>query len=141
MSGPQEIIVDAGPLIALARKRDSKHKECVEILKKIPPTARLLTTASVIAEVFAVLPPGAAAVEAVSALLLGIPITLAHIQQHELDRAFELMLKYADLPMDYADAELVIVSERMKIGTIFTLDKRDFSIYRPKHIRHLQILA
>ena len=40
------------------------------------------------------------------------------------------MAKYRDLPMDFADATLVHIANREKIGRIFTLDRRDFSVYR-----------
>jgi uncharacterized protein len=51
-----------------------------------------------------------------------------------------LMRKYQDLPMDLADAALVRVAEREKIGRIFTIDRRDFGIYRPAGIRRFEIL-
>jgi hypothetical protein len=41
------------------------------------------------------------------------------------------MKKYRMLPMDLADAALVAVAERERIRRIFTIDRRDFSIYRP----------
>ncbi|MEO8053608.1 MAG: hypothetical protein ABI768_00540 [Acidobacteriota bacterium] len=41
------------------------------------------------------------------------------------------MRKYRDLPMDLGDAALVRVAEREKLRRVFTLDRRDFSLYRP----------
>ena len=55
-----------------------------------------------------------------------LPLTVA-----DAPRMRELMGKYRDLPMDLADAALVRVAERENIRRIFTLDRRDFSIYRP----------
>lgn len=43
------------------------------------------------------------------------------------------MEKYADLPMDLADASLIILSEHLGHGRILTVDQRDFSIYRWKN--------
>ena len=40
------------------------------------------------------------------------------------------MAKYADLPMDFADATLVVLAELLGTTTVFTLDRRDFGIYR-----------
>jgi len=40
------------------------------------------------------------------------------------------MRRYADLPMDLADATLVVLAERLRTPWIFTLDRRDFSVYR-----------
>jgi predicted nucleic acid-binding protein len=50
------------------------------------------------------------------------------------------MEKYADLPMDLADAALVRVAERDGLRTVFTIDRRDFTIYRLKGGRRLAIL-
>jgi len=41
-----------------------------------------------------------------------------------------LMEKYADLPMDMADASLVILAEHLNSGRILSIDRRDFSVYR-----------
>ncbi len=140
MKEPREIIVDAGPLIALARQRDSKHTQCVAALKSVPPTARMVTTLSALAEVFAVLPSSVSSIKAVQTLLMGIPLAIENIQGYELPRAFELMEKYVDLPMDFADAEIFVIAERRSVKTIFTLDRRDFSIYRPRHVRQFDLI-
>ena len=51
-----------------------------------------------------------------------------------------LMHKYADLPMDFADATLVHVANREGLRDIFTLDRRDFSVYRLKRRRSFTII-
>jgi len=94
---------------------------------------------SALAEALAVLPEGRHVLSVVQEILSKFQIQLDCIQQHELVRAFDLMIKYADLPMDFADSEIVVISERLNIRTIFTMDS-DFSIYRPKHIRRYDIL-
>jgi predicted nucleic acid-binding protein len=112
----------------------------LDALKKIQPGVQLITTVSALAEAFAVLPANVNAIQSIQALLLGLPIRLQYIQDQELGRAFELMAKYIDLPMDFADAEILIVAERRRIKCIFTLDRRDFSIYKPQHVRRMQII-
>lgn len=57
----------------------------------------------------------------------------------DIPRMKELMRKYRDLPMDLADAALVRVAEREKLRRIFTLDRRDFQIYRPARIGRFAI--
>lgn len=52
----------------------------------------------------------------------------------DVPRMKELMRKYRDLPMDLADATLVRVAERERLRQIFTLDRRDFQIYKPSRI-------
>ncbi len=58
----------------------------------------------------------------------------------DVPRMRELMEKYKDLPMDFADAALVRVAERERIRRIFTLDRRDFSIYRPDRLESFDIV-
>ena len=50
------------------------------------------------------------------------------------------MLKYKDLPMDLADAALVRVAERERLRRVFTLDRRDFQVYRPSRLGRFVIL-
>ena len=42
--------------------------------------------------------------------------------------------------MDLADAALVRVAEREKLRRIFTLDRRDFEVYRPARLGRFSIL-
>ena len=42
----------------------------------------------------------------------------------------ELMQQYSNLPMDLADASLVVLAEELGDGRILSVDKRDFNIYR-----------
>ena len=45
-----------------------------------------------------------------------------------------------DLPMDLADGSLVVLSESQKIKKIFTLDHKDFNLYKPSHIKFFTLL-
>lgn len=49
-----------------------------------------------------------------------------------LGRCFELMIQYADRPMDLADASLVALAEAGRLNTVFTIDRDDFATYRVK---------
>ena len=62
------------------------------------------------------------------------------LESADVPRMRELMRKYRDLPMDLADAALVRVAEREKASRIFTIDRRDFELYRPRGIRQFTIL-
>ena len=57
-------------------------------------------------------------------------MTILPLDETDAPRMRELMHKYRDLPMDFADAALVRAAERERIRRIFTLDRRDFEIYR-----------
>lgn len=67
-------------------------------------------------------------------------VELAALDERDLLRMRELMKKYRDLPMDLADAALVAVGERKRIRRVFTLDRRDFEVYRPAKLGRFIIL-
>ena len=58
----------------------------------------------------------------------------------DVPRIRELMHKYRDLPMDLADGALVRVAERERLRRIFTLDRRDFQVYRPVRLGRFAII-
>ena len=60
-------------------------------------------------------------------------IQLFPLHSSDIPRIRELMAKYADRPMDFAVAALVRVAEREGISKIFTIDRKDFSVYRLHH--------
>ena len=57
-------------------------------------------------------------------------VNIFSLDIHHLERCLGLMKQYADLPMDLADASLVVVAEELDEARILTTDQRDFSIYR-----------
>jgi uncharacterized protein len=73
-------------------------------------------------------------------LLEGDTVKLLPLDRSDVTRMRELMRKYRDLPMDLADAGLVRVAERERIQTIFTIDRRDFEIYRPRGVRRFTVI-
>jgi len=55
------------------------------------------------------------------------------ILKGDLGRMRALMEQYADLPMDFADASLLVLAERLRVSRVFTLDRRGFTVFRPRH--------
>jgi len=132
------ILVDTGPLVALFDRSDPQHRRCQEAAALLP--ARLLTVWPVLTEAFFLLSEVRDARESLWSFLANGPVTLSHLDGDDLPRMKELMAKYADLPMDLADAALVRVAERESFTKIFTLDRKHFSLYRPTHLRRLEIV-
>ena len=60
--------------------------------------------------------------------------------QTTLQRIAALMRKYRDLPMDFADGTLVALGEELQTDTVFTLDRRGFSVYRLHGKKPFQII-
>ena len=65
---------------------------------------------------------------------------IVDLDHDHCERMRHLMKKYRDLPMDLADAALVAVAERERINRIFTIDRRDFNIYKPAGMKRFEII-
>jgi len=63
------------------------------------------------------------------------PLTVPDVQ-----RAHEIMEKYADAKLDFVDCSIMALAERLNITQICTFDRRDFPIFRPTHCEHLELL-
>ncbi|MBI3551733.1 MAG: PIN domain-containing protein [Elusimicrobia bacterium] len=133
------VLVDAGPLIAFINRKDPDHQACVDTVSTL--TQRLATVWPVVAEVSHFLvkrAPGT--VERLLRLFETDDIELLPLGRDDVSRMRELMEVYANRPMDLADAALVTIAEREDIDTLLTLDRRDFSVYRPRHATHFRLL-
>jgi len=132
------ILIDAGPLVALCSRNDTWHLACHEVLAELREP--LLTVWPAITEAMHLIKDSDIAQETVLEWLSNGAVKLAPLDRADLPRIGELMRKYRDLPMDLADAALVRVAERERIRRIFTVDRRDFEIYRPYRLGRFQIL-
>ena len=55
-------------------------------------------------------------------------------------RSAEILRKYNDQNIDFVDACIVAMAERLNIKTILTVDRRHFSIFRPRHCDSFELL-
>lgn len=136
------ILMDTGPLVALFDPRDADHRHCHTLLAQI--SEPLFTSEAVLTEVFHMLNPGSRGAEGVKEFFLQGYLGHVPMDKALLQRCFELMDKYADLPMDFADASLLALAEKFRTTKVFTLDFEDFQIYKiKKGYRHypLQLIG
>ena len=122
------IVVDAGPLVALVDADDQFHQKCVATLKEVREP--LVTVWPPVTEAMYLLSDLPRAQEALWEMLARGVLQFLPLDITDVPRMRELMRKYADRPMDLADAALVRVAEREGIRKIFTVDRKDFSVYR-----------
>jgi predicted nucleic acid-binding protein len=123
----KRIVIDSGPLIALFDKDDKYHKKALEFIKNLK--GELISNHAVVTEVTHLLDFSVGVQVDFLRWVLDGGITIVDIAKHDLVRIIELTEKYSDLPMDFADASLVVLCERMQVGDIASVD-RDFGIYR-----------
>jgi uncharacterized protein len=122
------ILVDAGPLVALVDADDQHHRKCVAALKVLREP--LVTVWPPVTEAMYLLGDLPKAQEAVWEMFARGVLQLLSLDLADVPRIRELMSKYADRPMDLADAALVRVAEREGIRKIFTVGREDFGVYR-----------
>lgn len=119
-----ELLLDTGALVTLLDRSQPRHSEFVGFFKEWDGI--MLSTEAVLAEASHLLgrvSGGAAScVEGGAVLVPSSPASLR--------RAHELMQKYHDLPMDFADATLVVLAEDVGTDLVFTTDLLDFRVYR-----------
>ena len=134
----KRVLVDTGPLVAILSSSDELHQICVDVLRTLP--APLFSCWPVITEAVWLLRsyPGAP-----QRLLDSIGegfLTLLPLASSEAKGIAQVMKRYEDMRPQLADAALVYLADREGIGTIFTLDRRDFSVYPSARKRGFRIL-
>lgn len=122
------ILVDAGPLAAMVNANDQHHVACLAALKTLREP--LATVWPPLTEAMYLLNELPGAQEAVWEMLQRGALHLLTLDSADAPRMRELMRKYANRPMDLADAALIRVAEREGLRKIFTVDRQDFSVYR-----------
>ena len=132
-------LTDAGPLIALIDADEPDHERCRDALDRL--ALPLLTTWPAFTEAMYLLGRAAGwrGQNALWRLLLRGDLLVAAPSPESSARAARLMERYADRPMDLADATLVALAEERDTSRIFTLDG-DFHVYRFKGRRRFEVV-
>jgi predicted nucleic acid-binding protein len=121
-------LVDAGPLVAVVDADDQHHRRCVTALREIrEPLSTVWPALTEAMYLLLDLPRGQ---HAIWEMIDRKAVRILPLDEGDVPRIRELMEKYADRPMDLADAALVRVAEREGIDAVFTVDRRDFQVYR-----------
>lgn len=136
------IIIDTGAWVGLANRRDQNHSQCQSFFRHNQEP--LITTYPVLVETIHLLfnRIGVTMTLAWFDVLLIQGFELFVLDASHLPRVNQLMRQYIDLPMDLADASLVILAEHLGHGRIVSTDRRDFHTYRWKnHQPFINLLA
>jgi predicted nucleic acid-binding protein len=124
----RRVLVDTGPLVAILSEADQHHEACVEALRHLD--GPLLSCWPVITEAAWLLRRHPRAVQQLLGSLDGGFLRLLPLDGAEAQGIARVMKKYEDIRPQLADAALVYLAEREGMETIFTLDRRDFSVYK-----------
>ncbi len=122
-------LCDAGPLIAIIDADEPDHDACLAALDEL--VLPLVTTWPAFTEAMCLLGQagGITGQRALWSLVQTDRLILADLSTKAVERSAQLMDKYADRPMDLADATLVALAEEQGHRKVFSLDS-DFHIYR-----------
>ncbi len=128
MATGRDVLLDTGPLVAVLDASDSHHRRVVPVFSDL--LTRLITTEAVVTEACHLVGRGGGGSQVPLELLIVARIPILGLDSEGHQQAARLMVRYADTPMDYADATLMVLADGLNIGTALTFDRRGFSTYR-----------
>jgi hypothetical protein len=134
----ERALVDTGPLVAILRESDSHHRACSEALKRIRRPAP--TCWPVLTEAAWILRKDRNAVKGLLRFFEQGVFQVLTIEPRAIESISAFFERFSDHEPQLADAALVYLAEREGIDSVFTLDARDFSIYRTPSGKALRIL-
>ena len=133
-----ELILDTGALVSLLDRSQKHHEAFARFFGEWDRP--IVSTEAVLTEATHLLGSLEAGRQACVDFFLSGAALLVPVTNASLRRSRELVGQYADLPMDYADATLVVLAEDVGTHRIFTTDRRDFGVYRIRGRRRFEIL-
>jgi len=134
----RRVLLDTAPLAAILDMHDAEHSRCVKTLSLIE--GPLLTCWPVITEAAWLLRHDP---KAVRQLLTGphrAAFTIVDLGDSDLRDIDRLFGQYSELSPQLADIALLHIAQRENLDTVFTLDRRDFTVFRLKGTRRLRLL-
>lgn len=132
-------LIDTGPLVAYLDAGDSAHAAVARRLDDF--AGRLVTSGAVITEAMHLVASDTRGPRALAELVTATAVEVYDLAQPaDLQPAVELMERYPNLPMDYADATLVLLAEGLGIEDLLTLDRRGFGAFRTREGKALRLV-
>jgi len=132
------VLIDAGPLVAILAADDSQHDCCVEQVKLL--RSPFFTTWPILTEAAWLLRNTHDAIPRLLDLMQQNLLQCLELDPDAASAISELAQKYHDLRPDFPDLTLVYSAGKHDLRTIFTLDRRDFCVYRDAKGRPFRLL-
>lgn len=128
MAPRRDVLLDTGPVVAILDRTDPWHERCLATWNEFG--ARCLTTEAVVTEASHLVSRGGAPASIPLEFLLAAGVPIVQLERSGHEHAGRLIRRFRDIPMDYADATLVVVADAVMLRQVFTLDRRGFRSYR-----------
>jgi uncharacterized protein len=121
-------LIDTGAIVAIVESDDEWHEPCMEALRvlRLP----LLTTEAVLTETFHLIGNNSRKIDLAWNFIRSGGVMLRPTNDSDLPHLRALMERYADRPMDFADASLVHLATQESLSVVLTVDHDDFETYR-----------
>ncbi len=132
------VLADTSGIIALLNRKDCHHESVLKVIESediiipsvILPEVDYLSTKYL----------GNLAFSVFMEDLLGGYFSYLSVETRDLQRALEIMNQYKDVYLGIVDSSIVSLAERYEIRKILTLDRRHFSLIKPKKINYFELL-
>lgn len=133
-------LVDTGFLFALANVSDIHHDRALEVARTLSDAIILPVT--VLPEICYLLDNrlGHDAMRQFLVRLQTGPMLIEPVSKADPPRVSEILDQYADARIDFVDATIVALAERLNVTRILTTDQRHFRLFRPRHCAAFEIL-
>lgn len=134
------VILDSSFLVVLVNQLDRHHGRCTDVARNLREP--FVIPVVVVPEVTYILAKrlGHPVMRAFVKQLSGPEWHIENLSGDDLERVSEVLTVYADAKLDFADATIVAMAERLGVETILTLDRRDFAVVRPRHTPYFNLL-
>lgn len=133
-----ELLLDTGALVSILDRSQMHHEKCVRFFDGWD--GPVVSTEAVLTEATHLLGRVRNGRKACAEFFLDGGAVLVPATVPSLRRVRDLLDEYADLPMDYADATLVVLAEEIGTDLVFTTDRRDFRVYRIRGRKSFRIV-
>jgi predicted nucleic acid-binding protein len=134
----ERVLIDTGPVVALFSKNDEHHHLCTDALSALTPP--LFTCWPVVTEVAWLLRKRPDTLQKLFGSFAGGLFALLTLDATDVPAIAAIMKRYESSGVQFADAALAHLAERENIRSVFTTDRRDFSIIRLKRNRSLKLV-
>lgn len=133
-------LLDTGFAVAFLNRRDARHGEVARARQQIHGSIHFPVPAITETSYLLARDVGNELAAAFIASLSRTDLILENPLPEDYRRAAELMLQYTAADLDFVDAIIIALAERLDITRILTLDQRDFRLVRPRHCSAFEIL-
>ena len=133
------VLLDSGFLFASLNTSEAEHQSTIRVLENIrEPIVLPVPAITEVAYLIARDINNEAAADFIASLSAS-ELTLETPRQEDYPRSAEILRQYADAKVDFVDALIVAIAERLNITRILTLDRRDFQMIRPRHCASFEL--